>query len=113
MPLPIWPAPITPTVRISAITTASRLNIRRPHRYAPRLVTFLLPHPAAPPPSLCCDAARPVRRASEACGGEGGHQFRYGGLVVGDEAIVGDLEYRRVGVLVDGDDHLGILHPRQ
>src|ERR1043165_4458220 len=26
------------------------------------------------------------------------------------EAVVGDAEDRRLGVLVDGDDHLGILH---
>src|SRR5579859_913808 len=103
MPLPIWPAPITPTVRISAITTASRLNIRRPHRYAPRLVTFLL-HTRRPPRQAF--AAMQRDQVSEAGVGEGGHQFRHGGLVVGDETVVGHLEDRRVRVLVDGDDHL-------
>src|SRR5690606_34948379 len=39
--------------------------------------------------------------------------FRHGGLVVGDPAVVGDLEDRGVGVLVDRDDHLGVLHPGQ
>ena len=29
---------------------------------------------------------------------------------VAHEAVVGDLEYRRLLVLVDGDDHLGVLH---
>ena len=32
---------------------------------------------------------------------------------VGDQAVVGDLEDRRLLVLVDGDDDLAVLHPRQ
>src|SRR5262249_13555430 len=32
---------------------------------------------------------------------------------VADEAIVGDLEDRRLLVLVDGDDHLAVLHAGQ
>ena len=32
---------------------------------------------------------------------------------VGDEAVVGDLEDRRLLVLVDGDDDLRVLHPGQ
>src|SRR6202042_877288 len=32
---------------------------------------------------------------------------------IGDQAVIGDLEDRRLLVLVDRDDDLGILHPRQ
>src|SRR5271167_1581457 len=32
---------------------------------------------------------------------------------IGDQAVVGDLEDRRLLVLVDGDDDLGVLHAGQ
>ena len=31
-------------------------------------------------------------------------------IEIGDQAVIGDLEDRRVLILVDRDDHLGILH---
>src|SRR5262245_56400927 len=37
-------------------------------------------------------------------------EFRKDGKKIAYEAVVGDLEDRRVGILVDGDDHLGIFH---
>ena len=37
-------------------------------------------------------------------------QLRQDGEEVADEAVIGDLEDRRLLVLVDGDDDLGILH---
>lgn len=40
-------------------------------------------------------------------------QLRYGVEQVGDQAVVGDLEDRRLFVLVDRDDHLRVLHARQ
>ena len=40
-------------------------------------------------------------------------QFRQGFEQIGDEAVVGDLEDGSVGVLVDGDDDLAILHAGQ
>ncbi|EGE60965.1 hypothetical protein RHECNPAF_13300157 [Rhizobium etli CNPAF512] len=40
-------------------------------------------------------------------------EFRQGVEQIGDEAVVGDLEDRRLLVLVDGDDHLRILHAGQ
>src|SRR4030095_8390165 len=32
---------------------------------------------------------------------------------VADKAVVGDLEDRRLGILVDRDDHFAVLHPGQ
>ncbi len=40
-------------------------------------------------------------------------QLRHGGEQVRHQAVVGHGEDRRVRILVDGDDHLGILHARQ
>ena len=41
--------------------------------------------------------------------GELGHELEQ----VADQAVVGDLEDRRLLVLVDRDDHLAVLHPGQ
>jgi len=57
--------------------------------------------------------SRLVWKASDAGGGQGFHQFRNSSLVVGDQAVVGHLEDRRIAVLVDGDDDLGVLHAGQ
>src|SRR5260370_23557581 len=40
-----------------------------------------------------------------------GVELRYQLEEVADEAVIGDLEDRRLLVLVDGDDDLRILHP--
>src|ERR1700691_1627115 len=40
-------------------------------------------------------------------------KFRQRRIKIRDQAVVGDLEDRRLLVLVDGDDDLRILHPRQ
>src|SRR6478609_3898495 len=40
-------------------------------------------------------------------------QFRHRLEQIGDQAVVGDLENRRLGVLVDGDDDLAVLHAGQ
>src|SRR5690348_13561818 len=32
---------------------------------------------------------------------------------VAHQPVVGDLEDRRLGILVDGDNHLAVLHPRE
>src|SRR5437763_1726052 len=77
MPLPIWPAPITPIfLMVSAMIVV---------RLAPvRLTLAVLAE----------------------FGGKLGQRL----IEIGDKAIVGDLEDRRLLVLVDRDDHLGILH---
>ena len=40
-----------------------------------------------------------------------GIEFRQDGKKIAYEAVVGDLEDRRVGILVNGDDHLGSFMP--
>src|SRR4051812_15504563 len=84
MPLPIWPAPITPTVLISiAIRLVPRTRFVVVEMLAGRLASgfrqFLL-------------------------------EFRQYGEKVADKAVIRNLENRRFLVLVDGDDDLGILH---
>src|SRR5215212_5800064 len=84
MPLPIWPAPITPTVLISIairLLPRTRLSLWRcwPGALASDFRQFLL-------------------------------EFRQNGEKVADEAVIRNLENRRFLVLVDGDDDLRILH---
>src|SRR5579859_3845595 len=73
MPLPICPAPITPTVSIIVDSQA----------FAFALFTQLV------------------------------GQFRQGLEQIGHQTVIGDLEDRRLFVLVDGDDHLAVLHAGQ
>src|SRR4051812_13027321 len=47
------------------------------------------------------------------CGLEALHELRHRGEQVGLESVVGDLEDRRLRVLVDRDDDLRVLHPRE
>src|SRR5258707_15280616 len=70
MPLPIWPAPITPIVFIMIDPIVCSLTL-----------------------------------------GQLGVELRHQLEEVADEAVIGDLEDRRLLVLVYGDDDLGILHP--
>src|SRR5258706_8076851 len=44
---------------------------------------------------------------------EGGGELRNDLEEVAHEAVVGDLENRRLDILVDGDDHLAVLHSRE
>src|ERR687889_895704 len=80
MPLPIWPAPTTPTVLMSIVMSRPDPCCRAP--LASRLGQLLLE----------------LRQELEQ---------------IPDEAVVGDLEDRRLLVLVDGDDDLGVLHAGQ
>src|SRR4051794_22930469 len=84
MPAPIWPAPMTPMVRNSGIGGE-----------ALRAGVLALTTPAAPWPLEL------VRQL--------GHDLEQ----VADQAVVGDLEDRRLLVLVDRDDDLRVLHPGQ
>src|SRR5918998_2632368 len=81
MPLPIWPAPTTPTVLMSIVMCP-----------APTLAA------AAPLTSRLGQLLLELRQELEQ---------------IPHEAVVGDLEDRRLLVLVDGDDDLGILHACQ
>src|SRR5690349_22420548 len=93
MPLPICPAPITPTVWMFAMTVLFRegevLRCSQKARKTP-----LIPWSTAQFAQLCS-------------------QFRERLVKIGDEAVVGDLKNRRFFVLVDCDDHLGIFHAGQ
>src|SRR3990172_6653518 len=42
-----------------------------------------------------------------------GNQHRHEFIQVTDHSEVGDLEYRRAGILVDGNDDPGLLHSMQ
>ena len=81
MPLPIWPAPITPTVLISVPVCLAHRLPRAAHswRLSSRFRKFLL-------------------------------ELRQDLEEIADEAVIGDLEDRRLLVLVDRDDDLRILH---
>src|SRR6476646_10596955 len=62
--------------------------------------------------SVCTDVVAPFRRTSSLSLerlDHGGNDFEQ----VADDAVLGDLEDRRVGVLVDGDDGLAALHADQ
>src|SRR5712692_8034141 len=90
MPLPICPAPTTPTFLI--------------------LPAIVFPAPA---PNLfydepCLRANVPASRLLFLC--ELVAQFRQCLEQIGDKAVVGHLEDRRFLVLVDRDDHFRILH---
>src|ERR1041384_2443946 len=82
MPLPICPAPITPTRRISVRACVSALMGR-----FPSISSF------------------PDFNLAE-LGSELRHRFEQ----VGDEAVIRNLEDRRLFVLVDGDDDLAVFH---
>src|SRR5262252_8095646 len=98
IPLPIWPEPITPTFLIIAISSSTE---RRADRASPSF------------PSINSGRSlriRPVELSllselTECLGQFGDHLVE-----IRDQAIIGDLENRRVLILVDRDDHLGVLH---
>src|SRR5262249_3955654 len=102
MPLPIWPAPMTPTLRmlrfIPLVRIAGAALGRRP---------FTTIAAATP---RCRAAATAILLNLLAVLAEFGREFGEGLVEVGDEAVVGDLEDRRLLVLVDRHDHLGVLH---
>src|SRR3954470_24721544 len=97
MPLPIWPEPITPTLLIIAaichLTPATRFRACR----FPR-INAGHSRPPSFSISLLSELAEPLG------------QFRNRLIEIRDQAVIGDLEDRRVLILIDRDDHLGILH---
>src|SRR5690606_20877614 len=91
MPLPIWPAPITPTFLMATVFAPGIGCLDSQQRIS------IGSRSAAPPHSVPCLLQLGVQlgqRLEQIC----------------DQAIVGDLEDRRLAILVDRDDHLGILH---
>src|SRR5579863_7233692 len=104
MPAPICPAPITPTVSIltAMFLPSKRPKKRRDHR---RAATRVQSHG---PPFFHKDGRTLTPNLGELRRKLGERRVE-----VGDEAVVGDLENRRLLVLVDGDDDLRILHAGQ
>src|SRR5664279_4438918 len=98
IPLPIWPEPITPTFLIIAIFLshpATRDRVSPFSLHQPRR-KFVLPAGRLLSP-LFTELAERFR------------QFRNRLIEIGDQAVIGDLENRRVFILVDRDDHLGTV----
>src|ERR1700687_5242876 len=97
IPLPIWPEPITPTFLIIAAILSSHRSDARP----------------APAHPFCINAGRSpagfqsslLSELAELLGQLGNRLIQ-----IRDQAVIGNLENRRVLILVDRDDHLGILH---
>src|SRR3979411_1092443 len=89
MPVPIWPAPMMPTV---AMVTGAR-DTFPPEARVERPTGSFMDVPSTNRASL-----------SERLG-----HFWDRLEKVSHQAVVGDLEDRRFRVLVDGDDHLGVL----
>src|SRR5687768_6891209 len=99
MPLPIWPAPITPILFSLAV-------IELPVRSVASI-------PQARPKRKRADGESPERSPSaNRCRAflQFLLQLRQDLEQVADETVIGDLEDRRLGVLVDGDDDARILH---
>src|SRR5215204_1282456 len=91
MPLPIWPAPITPTVRmlVSVMVSSPMQDLAQARAAWPIVPTQM----------------------SAALLAQFGRELRQNLEKIADQPVISDLEDRRLLVLVDGDDHLGILHP--
>src|SRR5580658_408261 len=83
MPLPIWPAPMTPMFLMVSLRS--------------EVVASLRISAGAKSRGLALGKLRI----------ELWHDLEQ----VADDAVVGDLEDRRLFILVDGDDHFRILHP--
>src|SRR5204863_4319294 len=106
MPLPIWPAPTMPTDLMATCALGSPLRAR-----SNGVPGFFVLTPASMTP---CSFTTPV-----ACLLSSGLlagllqlclQLRQYLEQVRHQSVVGDLEDRRLAVLVDGDDHLAVLH---
>src|SRR3990172_8270265 len=97
MPVPIWPAPMTPTFLMIWGGLISPFGLS-----ADLTAKFMTESPSVPEPLFCPRAV--------ACLLQLGFELRQSLEEVGYEAIVRDLEDRRLAILVDRDDDLGILH---
>src|SRR6266481_456693 len=98
MPLPIWPEPITPTFLIIAAILSSHRSDARSASAHPLYSTGRSPLIRLFGSSLLSELAQRF--------GQFGNRL----IEVRDQAVIGDLENRRILILVDRDDNLGILH---
>src|SRR5690242_4665403 len=102
MPLPIWPAPITPILRMACDIMSVHYTpcaVRPSGKPAKRRTPFLRrtgatfhPQTRACSPCLALDL------------GEFGVEFGQRLIEIGNQPVIGDLEDRGFLVLVDGDD---------
>src|SRR6266581_3781981 len=98
MPLPIWPEPITPTFLIIAAILSSHRSDARSASAHPLYSTGRSPLIRLFGSSFLSELAQRF--------GQFGNRL----IEVRDQAVIGDLENRRILILVDRDDNLGILH---
>src|SRR5216683_3596241 len=98
MPLPIWPEPITPTFLIIAAILSSHRSDARSASAHPLYSTGRSPLIRLFGSSLLSELTQRF--------GQFGNRL----IEVRDQAVIGDLENRRILILVDRDDNLGILH---
>src|SRR5215472_3521573 len=96
MPLPIWPAPITPSFLITAIFSSTGT------------AAHITPAPNKLHRPDFAHLAGALNSFSELAELRG--QFGNGLVEIRDQAVVGHLEDRRVLVFVDRHDDLGVLH---
>src|SRR6516162_3400025 len=114
MPLPIWPAPITPTLRkggTASSASAPRAGCARGlvRSFGRSLTSTISVHLNAI--LRRSSSARQIPSALnliELC-----RKLRQRLVKIGHQAIVGDLEDWRLFVLVDRHDHFRILHARE
>src|SRR5262245_20401899 len=96
MQLPICPVPIMPTLRMGIISFSCGEAGSAEIPFAPRTMSsIVIPHSPA---------------GSIACLFQLGVELGQDREQIADEAIVGNLEDWGLGILVDRDDYLGILH---
>src|SRR5882762_1772819 len=100
MPLPIWPEPITPTFLIIAILSS--------HPSDARSARPPIPYNTGRSPLTRLFQSSLLSEFAERLG-----QFGNRLVEIRDQTVIGDLENRRILILVDRDDHLGILHARE
>src|SRR6185295_16157454 len=104
MPLPIWPAPITPILRM--VNAVSARSLRALGRSLTSVMFAIRPFYDVPcPETTATDVSLSLALFAQFL-----RQLRQGLIEVGNQAVVGDLEDRRLLVLVDRHDHLGVLH---
>src|SRR5262249_16271667 len=104
MPLPIWPAPITPILR----TGSAMLSERVLGRSLTSIMFVRLFYAAAARDTML--ASSHVSRCSTVKFVQFRRQLRPRLVEISDQPVIGNLEDRRLFVLVDRYDHLRILH---
>src|SRR5277367_2065900 len=101
MPLPIWPAPTTPILRmLCAILSALRPRDCVLDRSLTSTISFILLRRSR--------LTRQFRSVLDFI--ELGRELRQRLIEIGDQSVIGDLEDRGFRILVDRDNNFRILH---